>query len=100
MGEQIYCNGEDAARALHAAWNRWCRWYAGITNDPHVRLALHQVDPKSGNYDWVRCTSESVARDAADWLHALGYQGGPGGGQGDAEFVYIYLITEETREEG
>lgn len=43
---------------------------------------------------WIALSSKSHVRS----LHNLGYDGGPGGGDGDTVFVYAYLKTSSTVE--
>lgn len=67
-------------------------WYCGITQDPKQRLhSDHQVPEE--NYWWIfrECHSDKDARGVEADLLNLGCDGGSGGGDQDAVFVYAYL---------
>ena len=62
-------------------------WYVGITEEPRNRLQAHSV--KNG-YIYVRASSHAVAREIEKHFIRLGTDGGPGGGDADARYVYAY----------
>ena len=69
-------------------------WYAGITDDCARRLGEHGVTTTRRKY--LPAISNSEARGAEDRLHALGFSGGPGGGDTSSRNVYIYKKTAGT----
>ena len=72
-------------------------WYAGITEDISDRLfGAHQVPRKDHWYAYRRATTASAARSAEKALLDWGCDGGTGGGDDDAIFVYAYLKTAKT----
>ena len=76
------------------------KWYAGITSDPRERLfSDHKVD-ENDTEDWACMEANNVedAREIEKILHSDGFQGGPGGGDDDSKYVYIYRITKDTVE--
>ena len=74
-------------------------WYVGITEDPRRRLFTeHNVDEAGGHWIYRECDSAQSARAIEKHFLNLGMQGGPGGGDNDAVYVYVYRTTPETRE--
>lgn len=72
-------------------------WYAGITEDIGDRLfGDHNVPRKDHWFIHRRAESEDDARAIEDALHEYGCDGGPGGGDDDAVFVYAYKKTVRT----
>lgn len=73
-------------------------WYAGITQDIEQRLfGDHNVSKQNGIWIYSRAINTTHARTAEKWLLDLGCDGGDGGGDGDAVYVYCYLKTAGTR---
>ena len=66
-------------------------WYCGITHDVEERLFdYHNVARSSVFWIWHRCSSAKVARTVEKALIGTGYDGGTGGGDSTAVFVYAY----------
>lgn len=73
------------------------KYYVGISNDPRRRLFNeHNVNEKGV---WIICPADSdtVARDVEKYFLDLGMDGGPGGGDETATYVYCYLKTSTTQ---
>jgi hypothetical protein len=74
-------------------------WYCGITADPNDRLVNgHNAGGSNCHAAYWDCGSEAVARQVEQALLDAGCKGGPGGGDGNAKYVYVYKITSQTRE--
>lgn len=72
-------------------------WYAGITSDINQRLFTeHNVPKKDHWYCWRETVSSAAARSVEKALLELGCDGGTGGGDNSAVFVYAYLKTSVT----
>ena len=72
--------------------------YVGISENPENRLfTVHNVDR---NYDiWIyrETSSSNVARRIEDYfINVIGTDGGPGGGDEDAKYVYAYKKNSHT----
>ena len=63
------------------------KWYVGITEEPKTRLQTHKVEDA---WIYIRASSHIVAREIEEYFIRLGTDGGPGGGDEDAEYVYAY----------
>ena len=76
------------------------RFYVGITNDIQRRLFdEHQVDEETGCYSVATATSHDSAGKIEKYLlDTYPFEGDTGGGNEQTIFVYIYLITDNTRE--
>ncbi len=73
-------------------------WYAGITADWEARLFEdHQVPRQDQWYIARQCQSNASARSVEDALLRYGCDGGSGGGDEDAVFVYAYLKGTMTK---
>ncbi len=74
-------------------------WYVGVTKDPGDRLfSGHGVDEKKGRWIWQQAHSSAAARRVeAYFLNTLRTDGGTGGGDEDAEYVYAYEKAAHTR---
>lgn len=77
-----------------------CRdWYAGITNNPERRLfSDHRVDRSDGHWFCWPVDSAYIAENVEhSLLNGLGFDGGTGGADRTARFVYIFKKTPHTR---
>lgn len=73
-------------------------WYAGITQDINQRLfGDHNVSEQHGTWIWRRAINSNHARSAEKGLLDFGCDGGDGGGDGDAVYIYCFLKTAGTR---
>ncbi len=72
-------------------------WYVGITQDVDQRLfGTHKV-PREGHwYIYREANTAQAARNIEKALLEWGCDGGTGGGDSNAEFVYAYLMTAVT----
>jgi len=73
-------------------------WYAGITQNVNQRLfGAHNVS-KEGSW-WIHreALSSNDARRVEEALINWGCDGGNGGGDSDAVYVYAYHKTADTR---
>lgn len=72
-------------------------WYAGITQDINQRLFVDHAVPKEDHWRiHHQATSSEDARKIEKALLDWGCDGGPGGGNDAAVFVYAYLKTAIT----
>jgi hypothetical protein len=73
-------------------------WYVGITNDPYRRVFIeHNVPLDYQFHKAVDVPSVADARDVeAFFIQKIKTDGGQGGGESDAHFVYAFLKTETT----
>ena len=76
-------------------------WYIGIAKDPNQRLfQQHSVDKTRGDFLVIETSSDEIAREVESYFTTISHiQGGPGGGDENSKYVYIYKITPNTREE-
>lgn len=73
-------------------------WYAGITQDVDQRLfGAHNVPRKGAWYIYRQALSSSDARRVEEALINWGCDGGNGGGDSDAIYVYAYAKTNGTK---
>ena len=73
-------------------------WYAGITQDVDQRLfGAHNVPRKGAWYIYRVCLTSNDARRVEEALINWGCDGGNGGGDSDAVYVYAYLKTAGTK---
>ena len=72
-------------------------WYCGITENIKNRLhGDHKVPEKDHWRIYRECKNSDAARNVEKAILKLGCDGGPGGGDNDAVFVYAYLKTAIT----
>lgn len=72
-------------------------WYAGIASDWESRLEDHNVATSEGWYIVRGCQSDAAARAVEKALIEYGCDGGSGGGDESAVWVYAYLKTPSTQ---
>lgn len=67
-------------------------WYVGISKDARDRLLSgHKVKEKNAWRIHMQASSTQIAREIEDYfVNTLGTDGGPGGGDEDADMVYAY----------
>ncbi|NQT81050.1 MAG: hypothetical protein HQ555_11755 [Candidatus Aminicenantes bacterium] len=67
-------------------------WYVGISKDARDRLFNgHKVNEKDAWWIYRQASSTQTAREIEDYfVNTLGTDGGPGGGDEDADMVYAY----------
>lgn len=82
-----------------------CRYYnefyVGITNNAEKRLfEEHRVDKSKQWWIFSPADDEDIARKVEEHYLGFGMKGGPGGGSGngDAKYVYCYVISPYTVE--
>ena len=72
-------------------------WYGGITSDIGTRLHSEHGVPREGHwFAWREAISSEHARSAEAALLRNGMDGGTGGGDNTALFVYAYKKTNIT----
>ena len=72
-------------------------WYVGISKDAEDRLFNgHGVDQKDDWWIYRQAFSSRSARNVENHFLALGCDGGSGGGDQDADYVYAYRKTRDT----
>ncbi len=72
-------------------------WYVGLTSDIAQRLFIHHKVPKKDHwYIYRQALSAIDARVIEKAFLDWGCDGGPGGGDVDADYVYAYLKTAIT----
>ena len=73
------------------------KWYCGITENIQNRLfGDHKVPKKDHWYVYRQCVNNNAARSVEKTLLDKGCDGGTGGGDDDADYVYAYLKTSLT----
>lgn len=73
-------------------------WYVGIAGNPRDCLFnRHGVSELKGFWIFRDAGSENYARAIEKVFLDAGYQGGGGGGDYTTRYVYVYLITQNTR---
>ena len=77
-----------------AVWD----WNVGITAEPRNRLfGDHRVNEQGDAWIFREAANTEVAREIeAYFINVLGADGGTGGGDADARFVYAYKRSEHT----
>ena len=67
-------------------------WYVGISKDVRDRLfSDHKVNEKDAWWIYRQTSSTQIAREIEDYfVNTLDTDGGPGGGDEDADMVYAY----------
>lgn len=72
-------------------------WYVGITENIEQRLfGAHKVPKKKHWFIYRKAYSQADARSLEKLFVNKGCDGGAGGGDEDAIFVYAYLKTAQT----
>lgn len=72
-------------------------WYCGITENIENRLHGDHKVPKENHWlIYIECVNSNSARSVEKTLLDKGCDGGTGGGDNDAVFVYAYLRTSIT----
>lgn len=72
-------------------------WYVGITEDVEERLfGGHRIPRKNHWFIYREADSAREARAVEKAFLDVGFDGGGGGGDNDARFVYAYLKTSIT----
>lgn len=76
----------------------WNEVYVGVTSDAMERLfSGHRVMKIGDRWIYRQATSSSDARAAESYFHnKLGADGGPGGGDDSADYVYAYWKGDHT----
>lgn len=79
--------------------NDYSKWYCGITNNIQERLfGFHKVSEDDDKFLDLECENSDDAREIEKAMLDLGCKGGEKGGNDETVYVYIYLITSETKE--
>jgi hypothetical protein len=74
-------------------------WYAGITDDPRVRLFTeHNVQERGDSWIYRDAGTANAARTIEQNLLDQGCDGGPGGGSNSSKYIYAYRKTGGTNE--
>jgi hypothetical protein len=77
----------------------YSKWYAGITDNPDVRLFQEHNVNRDGYWVHTNYVPASNARVAETVLHNIyGFDGGPGGAESENLCVYAYCKTTSTRQ--
>lgn len=72
-------------------------WYCGVTSDIEDRLfGAHNVPKENHWFAFRQCISSDAARDVETAFLEHGCDGGEGGGDNSAVYVYAYLKTSIT----
>jgi len=77
---------------------KWNEVYVGVSKDAKDRLFNgHSVQEKGDWWIYRQATSSAVARDVeAFFVNTLGSDGGTGGGDQSADYVYAYKKASHT----
>ncbi len=90
---------EYLVRHINNHGGRFTDWYCGITDDIERRVFdEHNVSRRSTTCRARRCYFENSARKVEKALLEKGCAGGGGGGGDRTVYVYIYRITDNTRQ--
>ena len=83
---------DDIKRHIDKSGSPYSSWYVGISKDARDRLfSGHKVKEKDGWWIHKQASSTQIAREIEDYfVNTLGTNGGPGGGDEDADMVYAY----------
>ena len=78
----------------------YAKWYCGISADPTDRLFRdHRVSREEEWWIYRKADSTQDARETERHLLDQGFQGGSGGGDAGAVYVYAYqIVPGSTRE--
>ena len=79
----------------------YSEFYIGITNNIDERLfGSHKVPRENHWWIYSPADTEEIAREVEKFYLDKGMRGGTGGGtgNGDAKYVYCYLVTSYTVE--
>ena len=73
-------------------------WYVGISEEPKKRLEAHGVkfDPVNTSWIYREASNDEIAREIEKYFIKKGTDGGDGGGDEDARYVYGYKKSSET----
>jgi hypothetical protein len=73
-------------------------WYVGISKDARARLFNdHDVQENNGWRIYRQAENSTAAREVESYfVNTLGTDGGPGGGDQKADYVYAYKKTSHT----
>jgi hypothetical protein len=79
--------------------NYYREFYVGISDDARNRLFNeHSVNEENGCWIYDTASSHQAARDIEKHFIAKGMKGGDGGGSDRSDMVYVYQITNATKE--
>jgi hypothetical protein len=89
----------DIKAHIQKGGGRYRDWYVGITENPRHRLFNdHGVHEKGDWWIYRQASSAAAARRIEDYfVNTLGTDGGLGGGDEDAVYVYAYKKNSHTR---
>lgn len=88
---------DEIVAYINSCGGGYSSWYAGVTQNAHQRLFnAHNVSQQNGAWIWVPTVSSMAARSVEKALLELGCDGGTGGGDDDAVYVYAYRKTSST----
>jgi hypothetical protein len=89
---------EEITAHINKSPYRASDWYAGITENINQRLfGDHAVTRRDSWYIYRRANNSYQARNIERYLLNWGCDGGDGGGDQDAVFIYAYHKTPGTR---
>ncbi|MDZ7775961.1 MAG: hypothetical protein U5L09_10400 [Bacteroidales bacterium] len=72
--------------------------YVGISEEPRKRLEAHGVNLDLANTSWIyrEAPNDEIAREVEKYFINKGTDGGEGGGDEDARYVYAYRKNNQT----
>ena len=74
-------------------------WYCGIASDPNdCLLNRHNAGARECHAGYWDCGNDTVARQVEKAFVDAGCKGGGGGGDRTTKYLYVYVITAQTRE--
>lgn len=74
-------------------------WYAGIASSPKERLFNdHAVREQGAGWIYADCGTDEAARAIEQYFLSRGCKGGPGGGDYQTKYVYVYKVAPHTCE--
>lgn len=96
-------NVQHIVNKLETYMSQWggnyAAWYAGIASSPRERLFNdHAVREQGDGWIFDNCGSDTAAREIEQYFLSRGCQGGPGGGDSQTKYIYVYRVAPHTLE--
>jgi hypothetical protein len=88
----------DISAHMKKGGGSYSSWYVGISKDPRDRLfSQHKVQEDGDWWIYRQAISGATARDVEEYfINTLKTDGGPGGGDQTADYVYAYKKSSHT----
>lgn len=94
-----YDDANEAVESILEVFDGGPGWYVGITDDPQRQLIEHGIEIQD-EYTAIDCVSVELAREVRRILQMeYGYKGNDSRGDENSIFVYVYEISDKTKED-